>query len=81
MKINVSVRVVKQSKYIEEGTMGTIEQNGNHYKIYVLETPDWVCTLAHEVGHLIQMQVKNAKQDETLAEAFEDIVRKWVRSI
>jgi len=81
MKINVSIRILKQSKHIEEGTMGTIEKEGNHYKIYVLNTPDYIPIIAHELGHVINSLVLNAPQTEELAESFEDITRKWIRNI
>jgi len=81
MKINVSIRIAKQSKHIEEGTMGTIEQNENHYRIYVLNTPDYIPIIAHELGHLINSLVLNAPQNEDLAEKLEDATRDWLRHI
>lgn len=79
--LNIKVKFVKNSKKLAPSTMGICEQTGEDFKVWILNTPDFPCTLAHEFGHIIQniIQGIDAKEEE-LAEILEDVVRNWLRT-
>jgi len=69
-----------KSKHLKNSAMGVVEQTGDDFNIWILNTPDYPCTLAHEFGHIIQNLIEgiNAEEEE-LAEILEDATRKWLR--
>jgi len=76
--ITIKIKFGK-SKEIRKGQFGRIIREGNKYKLYILDTPDFLSTLAHEFGHIITDQLKDVKDEEELPEILEDATRKWIR--
>ena len=75
----IKIHINKQSKKLKDGTLGLTEQDGNHYVVYIKDSPDSICTLSHEFGHIIQSMFGVDFNDENFPNYIEDRVRDYFR--